>query len=412
MTFHSPMGRRLCLLWTTLVIASVSVILGYVSGRTLYGVTALGTDLSVLWWYAFSFASGSVLIVSPAVLPSAHIMESKTLHRSGRRSFALTCLYIIGWGVVYATLLLIVLGAETFLRNLSQIFFPGLMNWVLILVGLIGYLVALGESGYISLQLPRYRGVIPEHIHSTNPFSQAFHLGVYAAIITIGGVPSALILLFGAALLSGGITFGLSLFATHIIGLFFAFCTLIYLASYRIRTTVWLAKQRQNISYGLSWTTFIVAAYLATQGLFSLADQGIQPLTKSDASGFIVLALLVLIPLWVGVLRLRSRLAFSPLREIARVQEKAEAIEEERRRIEDLLDISHSLSGHLASTLHALDVIEKERRIYEDTARWQLDGDPRSSFHSRALFDSYHRRFFAAIVVTLIFALLYFVQNV
>jgi hypothetical protein len=398
------------MLWVFLVIASVSVVLGYLSGRALYAITEEGAHLARLWWYFLAFISGCTLTLSSTVLPNIHILENSSLHRRVGQAFAHAGLYSLGWVVVYGCLAVFALLIGIFVVRPMTTSAPAFTGWLLLLMGVITYAISLGESGFIRLRRPCYQGSTPERIAASHPLVQPFHLGIYAAVITAGGVPALLVLFFGVIVLKGNIAFGLSLIGIHIAALFLTLASFVFLARYRFRVTTWVTTHRHSLLHGLSFITIIIGAYLLARGLSVLtpAAEGVGLQGQSTRPDYFFFAFLVLLPLWVSALRAKMRLSFSPVVEIARIQDKVDVLEEERRRIEDILGISDSVTGSFASSLHQLDAIEKQRRIYEDAARWRVSGDPRSHAHAEALIRVYRRRTALAFGVTLLLSVIPF----
>ncbi len=390
---------------------------------------AVGSPLGSLLWYLFAFVSGAgaagILFIVPFVTFLLPLIR--------RSAFvAVPTFFALSMGIflsLFLTGLIVAFFGREFLSLLSH---TGntLKYWIYFLIGVFVYALALGELGLVRLRLSSYSERLPRFAEGDHRIASGFFLGLFFGSVGVLSVYPAIPLLLVEAATSGSVGFGAALLGMHALGrisLLFIVVVLVLsgfpvlrrLTRYhefflRMNGAVTLLVSSFIITLGVfghQWwvgtTLFQTLTSLLPSGDFVLRDLGKSIFFLTPQYAPILLVLLILVPVWWSYVRHRARVYGSPEAQLARLSLAIDELHSLRRRLEmTVFEEDGERVEHLSELEERIEVLEKERKIYQDAGRYNRAHGLSRTVAGRVLREELESRFVLAITFSaLVFAL-------
>ena len=383
---------------SVLVIATV-LIFGVEFFWSYFLVPNTGAELGTMGWYLFSFVSGLTLIVLPCTLPLAFVVVPLVMKRGVMKGLGMVLSF--GAGVILMLSLYGIVVAMLGKEGLGLLDVDGedIKNWVYFFAGIFAYLFALGEIGLLKFHMPSYTGSAPDFIQKGKNHAKAFFLGMFLGNIGIGCPHPATPLILVEVASSGNVFYGWSLFLAHALGRVVPLLFLTLLAGMGINSLNWLVARKSDIERASGWAMVFVSGFVLTFGLFTpywWINSGqydlLQMVTWGDVSlsssveqagvgifgqplvwGNWFIVLIWVIPLWWYYCREKKRVLDTPALQIKHLEMSIAQLETERRNFEVMLHLPEGKMGERLREIEAkLDLLEKERKIFEEGLRYRV----------------------------------------
>src|SRR3989344_5085060 len=237
------------------------------------------TERSGLGWYFFGYTMGLTMIVLPCTLPLAFVIVPLSMKKGGVKGLGVALAFGLGvvvmlsmYGVAAAvvgkTIQTTVTASQIGVKLQS---FELVKNWVYLFAGLLAYLFALGELGFIKFRMPSYTGAAPAFIQNQHDYLKAFLLGLFLGNVGVGCPHPATPLIFIEIITSANIFYGWTLFLVHAIGRVVPLLLLAILGILGVNGLTWLVARKEKVERATGWVMVYVAAFILVLGLFTHA---------------------------------------------------------------------------------------------------------------------------------------------
>lgn len=254
--------------------------------KTILAVTAIGIFgvivVGVLWffiagpstpvgfgWYLFSFAAGLTMIVLPCTLPLAFVVVPLSMGKGIGKGFLIALSFSLG-----VTLMLSLYGVLAAIVGEVAIGTLGapletVKNWLYFIAGVLAYLFALGELGFIKVRMPSYTGAAPAFIQKQSDFLKPFFLGLFLGNIGVGCPHPATPVILTRIAASGDIFYGWLLFFVHAVGRILPLLLLAILGVLGVNALQWLVARKDKVERATGWGMVFVAGFILVLGVFT-----------------------------------------------------------------------------------------------------------------------------------------------